>query len=164
MFKLLTPMFVFLLLGAPALQAQAPATVETRQPQQAQEEKASLTAPAPLPVMREYRGVKLGNTREEVKAAIGRAERAENSWEEYKLDSGDLITVHYNDKGIVKTIQLYFSHPTHAPTWTEVVGNAEIQQGPTGSKYARVGISEEDFWVTMFQSKSGAVTTITLSR
>jgi hypothetical protein len=74
------------------------------------------------------------------------------------------MTVHYDDKGDVKTVQLYFADPAHAPKWTEVVGDAEIQEKSTGSKYARAVNEKENFWVAMFQSNTGAVTTITLSR
>jgi hypothetical protein len=85
-------------------------------------------------------------------------------WDEFKLGGSDLMTVRYNDKDVSKAIQLYFTNPAHAPAWTEVVGNAEIQQNPTGSRFARAENKEENFWITMFQSKTGAVTTITLSR
>jgi hypothetical protein len=43
-------------------------------------------------------------------------------WDEFKLGGSDLMTVHYDDKGAVKTIQLYFTNPAHAPKWTQVVG------------------------------------------
>jgi hypothetical protein len=65
---------------------------------------------------------------------------------------------------ITKTIQLYFTNPAHAPKWTQVVGNAEIQARPTGSKYARAVNKDENFWVAMLQSNTSAVTTVTLSR
>jgi len=86
--------------------------------------------------MREYRGVKHGMIRDEVKAAMGETTRAGMGWNEFKL-GGDLMTVHHYDKGAVKTIQLYFTNPAHAPKWTEVVGDAEIREKLTGSKYAR---------------------------
>jgi hypothetical protein len=41
---------------------------------------------------------------------------------------------------------------------------AEIAQNEGGSKHARAVVSEENFWVTMFQSKDQSVTTITISR
>lgn len=150
--------FSFALVLCPALFAQTPATAEPQRPQRPQ------TALQVLPPMREYRGVKLGMNRDAVKAAVGKTSRAAMDWDEFKLGGGDLMTVRYNDKDYVKTIQLYFTNPDRAPKWTEVVGNAEIQEKPTGSKYARAVNKEENFWVTMFQSNTGAVTTVTLSR
>ncbi len=160
MFRLLTILFTLALCGAPSLYAQTPATPEAQQPQQPQQAQYSEA----LPVMREYRGVKLEMKREEVKAVMGDTARAGHDWDEFKLSDADLMTVHYNVNSVVKTIQLYFTNPQHAPKWTEVVGYAEIQQKPTGSRYARAVNKEENFWVTMFQSRTGAVTTITLSR
>lgn len=156
MSRLLAVLFALVL--CPALFAQTPVTAEPQQPQQPQ---AALQT---LPLMREYRGVKLGMNRDAVKAAVGKPSRAAMDWDEFKLGGGDLMTVRYDDKGAVKTIQLYFTNPAHAPKWTEVVGNAEIQEKSTGSKYARAINKEENFWVTMFQSNTGAVTTVTLSR
>lgn len=152
------PAFLFALVLCPALFAQTPAAAE---PQQSQQPQAPLQT---LPLMREYRGVKLGMNRDAVKAAVGKTSRAAMDWDEFKLGGGDLMTVRYDDRGAVKTIQLYFTNPAHAPKWTEVVGNAEIHEKPTGSKYARAVNREENFWVSMFQSNTGAVTTITLSR
>jgi hypothetical protein len=152
------PAFLFALVLCPALFAQTPATAEPQRPQLPQ---AALQT---LPLMREYRGVKLGMNRDAVKAAVGKTVRAAMDWDEFKLSGGDLMTVRYDDKDAVKTIQLYFTNPDRAPKWTEVVGNAEIEEKSTGSKYARAIDKEENFWVTMFQSNTGAVTTVTLSR
>jgi hypothetical protein len=163
MFNILIILLLLMLCSAPLLFAQTPATADLQQQQQ------KLRMPShdiiePLPVMHEYRGIKLGMNREGVKAVMGKTMRAGHDWDEFKLGSSDLMTVRYEGKGIVKTIQLYFTNPDHAPKWTEVVGNAELHQKPSGSQYARAVNKEENFWVTMFQSKTGAVTTITISR
>jgi hypothetical protein len=158
MSRLLAILSALVLCGALALFAQTPAPAESQQPQQPQ------TALQSLPLMREYRGVKLGMNRDAVKAAMGKTTRAGTDWDEFKLGGGDLMTVRYDSQKVVKTIQLYFTDPAHAPKWNEVVGDAEILKKPTGSKYARAENKEENFWVTMFQSNTGAVTTVTLSR
>lgn len=158
MFRLTVILFALVLFGAPALLAQTPATGEPQQSEQPQ------AAPQALPLMREYRGVKLGMNRDAVKSALGETERSGSGWDEFKLGGSDLMTVRYDSQGTVSTIQLYFTNPEHAPKWAEVVGDAEIQEKETGSKYARVENREGNFWVAMFQSKTGAVTTITLCR
>ena len=166
MFRLLTILFALALYVAPALHAQTTNLPDSRQSQQAAQSQQPQQAQDPqiLPVLREYRGVKLEMEREQVEAAMGRPANSGKDWDEYKLGNGDLMTVRYNDKGVVNTIQLYFTDPSRAPKWTEVVGEAEIQEKSTGSKFARAVNNEENFWVTMFQRKSGDVTTITLSR
>jgi hypothetical protein len=136
------------------------APAQAQQPGQEQNAKAEAEAPK---VMREFRGVKLDLTSAEVRAALGKPETASDNREEYKLNGDGLLTIHYQD-GRVRTIQLYFTDPRSAPSWAEVVGDAEIVQNESGSKHARAAVSEENFWVTMFQSKDQSVTTITISR
>jgi hypothetical protein len=164
MFRLLAILFTLALWGAPALQAQTPGAAESQRSQEEQRQTPPEAMPEAAPVMREYRSVKLGMNREDVKAVMGETSQAGQDWDEFKLGGGDLMTLRYDAEGVVKTIQLYFTNPERAPKWIEVVGNAEIQQKPTGSKYARAVNKEENFWATMFQSKNGDVTTITLSR
>jgi hypothetical protein len=166
MFRSLTILLALTLCGAQALYAQTPAAPEARQPQQAEQSLQPHQSQATeiLPVLREYRGVKLDMGREQVKAVMGGPAQSEKDRDEFKLGGGDFMTVRYGDMGGVKTIQLYFAEPAHAPKWAEVVGDAEIQEKSTGSKFARAVNKEKNFWVTMFQSKGGAVTTVTLSR
>lgn len=154
------------MLVAPMALAQSSSTEQTQQEAQQQPEAVKQQMHEPAKVMREFNGVKLGMKSEEVQAALGkpaRLDKKQNS-AEFKLDGGDLMTVHYNKQGAVKIIQLYFSDAERAPKFEDVVGDAEIQQRPNGSKYARRVVGEEKFWVTMYQSKSGAVTTVTISR
>lgn len=160
MFRMSAVLLALMLFSAPALLAQTP---DTPQANGSSSEEAA-EAPNALPVMSEYRNVKLGMSREQVSSAMGKAKQKGEGWEEFDLDNGNLMTVRYDDKGVVKTVQLYFSDSSQAPSWTEVVGNAEIEERPDGSKFARAVAPGENYWVTMFQSKSGAVTTITLSR
>ncbi|HKX31527.1 MAG TPA: hypothetical protein VJ302_27820 [Blastocatellia bacterium] len=141
--------------GTPALQAPAPTT--TAVPQAPPEQ------PKPsLPLLHEFHGIKLGMTQQEVKSVLGKTSQKGKDWDEFKLDGDDLMTVRYDDQQHVKRIQLYFADPAHAPSWTEVVGQAQIEDRPNGSRYARADNVAENFWVTMFQSKN--ITTITLGR
>jgi hypothetical protein len=120
--------------------------------------------PAPIKVMREYKGVKLGLTREQVHTALGKPEISSENMEDYKLMGNDTITVHY-EKGEVKAIQLSFLDPKNAPAWKDVVGEtAEVTQLDNGGKHARTMIPEEKFWVSIYQSKDGSSTQITISR
>jgi hypothetical protein len=120
--------------------------------------------PAPIKVMREYKSVKLGLTREQVHTALGKPATTSESMEDYNLNGDDTMTVHY-DKGEVKAIQISFLDPKHAPAWKDVVGEtAEVIQLDNGGKHARTMISEEKFWVSIYQSKDGSTTQITISR
>jgi hypothetical protein len=120
--------------------------------------------PAPVKVMREYKGIKLGMTREQVHTALGKPANTSENVEDYKLMGDDTMTVHY-EKDEVKAIQLSFFDPKNAPTWQDVVGEtAEVTQLDNGAKHARTMVSEEKFWVSFYQSKDGSTTQITISR
>lgn len=121
------------------------------------------TATLQSKLMREYKGVRLGMKPEEVQAALGKPENKTDSSEEFKLGGDDTLTVYY-EGGTVKTISLLFTEAKNAPAWTEVVGNAEVKEQPNGAKVARVENAEEKFWISMYQNKSGTMTTITISR
>ena len=114
-------------------------------------------------VLNEYKGVKLGMKRDAVKAALGEPETSSDTSDDFKLTGDDKMTVHY-DNGEVKAIQLAFSDPKHAPAWKEVVGDAEVSELPNGAKTARKTIEAEKFWVSIYQTKDGLITRITISR
>ncbi|MFN7946262.1 MAG: hypothetical protein U0Z53_13000 [Blastocatellia bacterium] len=124
---------------------------------------ATLTAAPQDKVMREYKGVRLGMKPEEVEAALGKPANKNEGSEEYKLSGDDSMTIYY-DGGTVKTISLLFTEAKNAPAWTEVVGHAEVKTNDNGSKVARVESAEGKFWISMYQNKSGTMTTITISR
>lgn len=116
-----------------------------------------------IKVMREFRGVKLGLKSDAVRAALGKPENTNENREEYKLGDDDTLTVHY-DNGAVRAIQLRFTSGKNVPSWKDVVGETAIQQNENGSKVARVVVTAENFWVSMYQNKEGTVTSITISR
>lgn len=121
----------------------------------------------PLPqagkVLREYKGIKLGMKREQVRAALGAAESPSDVSEEFKLTGDDTMTIRY-ENGEVKAIQLAFQDTKNAPAWKEVVGDAEVMELANGAKTARKVVADEKFWVSIYQNKEATVTRITISR
>lgn len=117
----------------------------------------------PGKVMREYKGVKLGMKRDDARAAAGKVESSTDSSDEFKLTGDDTMTIHY-DNGAVKAIQLAFLESKNAPAWKDVVGDAEVSETGAGAKFSRKTVPAENFWVTIYQSKDGTVTRITISR
>ncbi len=147
-------MLVIVVLSLPVALAQAPTQATTAQ-----------EAPkAEVVTLRELHGVKLNMPRDEVKILFHKAKHSTKQMDEFKLEGGDILTIHYGAKGLVRAIQLYSTDANRAPAWTNVIGDAQVQARANGSRFARKIVKAEKFWVTMYQSKSGAVTTITISR
>jgi len=113
--------------------------------------------------MHEFKGVKLGMKRDEARAAAGKAESTSDEMDEFKLTGDDTMTIRY-DNGEVKAIQLAFLDPKNAPAWKDVVGDAEVNEMANGAKTARKVMADEKYWVSMYQSKDGSTTRITISR
>ncbi|MDQ3012256.1 MAG: hypothetical protein M3X11_16290 [Acidobacteriota bacterium] len=113
--------------------------------------------------MREFKGVKLGMKRDEARAAAGKPESSGGDTDEFKLTGDDTMTVRY-ENGEVKAIQLAFLDSKNAPAWKEVVGDAEVSQMANGAKTARKVITDEKCWVSIYQSKDGSTTRITIMR
>ncbi|MBO0799200.1 MAG: hypothetical protein J2P31_10315 [Blastocatellia bacterium] len=98
-----------------------------------------------------------------MRKVLGKSDNYNKDQDNFKIDGDNTLTTLY-DNDSVKMIQLYFLEPKKAPSWVDVVGDTNIEQRPDGSKLAEAEIQEENFRVSMFQSKSGDVTTITISR
>jgi hypothetical protein len=113
--------------------------------------------------MHEFRGVKLGMKRDEVRKALGNPEHTSDDSDDFKLTGDDTMTVRY-DNGEVKAIQLAFLDAKNAPVWKDVVGDADVNEMANGAKTARKVVAEEKFWVSIYQSKDGSTTRITISR
>jgi hypothetical protein len=124
---------------------------------------AGASYPAQDKVMREFKGVKLGMKREAVKAAMGNPTNSTDTSDDFKLTGDDTMTVHY-DNGEVKAIQLAFLDPKNAPAWKDVVGDAPVNELANGAKNSRVTMEAEKFWVSIYQTKDGMITRITISR
>jgi len=126
-------------------------------------QSAGVVHPAQNKVFSEYKGVKLGMKRDAVKTALGSPENSSDTSDDFKLTGDDTMTVHY-DNGEVKAIQLSFLDPKNAPAWKDVVGDAPVSELSNGGKTARRTMEAEKFWVTIYQSKEGTTTRITISR
>lgn len=114
-------------------------------------------------VMHEFKGVKLGMKRDDARAAAGKPESSGDDSDEFKLTGDDTMTLRY-DNGEVKAIQLAFLDPKNAPAWKDVVGDAEVNEMANGAKTARKVVEHEKFWVSIYQSKDGSITRVTISR
>jgi hypothetical protein len=114
-------------------------------------------------VLSEFKGVKLGMKRDAVKAAMGAPKSSSDTSDDFNLTGEDSMTVHYENEE-VKAIQLAFIDPKNAPSWKDVIGDAELSETANGAKTARKILEAEKFWVSYYQTKDGTITRITISR
>lgn len=114
-------------------------------------------------VMHEYKGVRLGMSRDQVKEAMGKPSDSTDMSDDFKLTGEDMMTIHY-ENNLVKAIQIAFFDIKNVPEWKAVVGDAEVNQSDSGARHARKVMADENYWVSIWQNKDGSMTRITISR
>lgn len=112
-------------------------------------------------VMRDFKGVNLRMTKEEVHKLLGKPATEESDIDEWKMIGDDTVTIRYDDSK-VKAIQLEFLDPKNAPRLKDVVGDAEVSILDNGAKTARKVLNEENFWVSYYQNKDETRIRITI--
>ena len=108
---------------------------------------ASTTATANLPVFRDYRGVKIGMTAEDVRAKLEDVKKGDR--QDYLVFSErETAQIFYDDQGKVTAISIdYFGDNTNAPSSDAVLG-AALQAKADGSMYQLNRYPEAGYWVS----------------
>jgi len=112
-------------------------------------------------VMKEYRGVRLGLSADEVHKLLGKPRvTSPDGAEDYVLNDENSVAIYYDANKTVNKIVLDFTGEKAAPDWKEVVGNAKVEDAGSGIKLAKYSSDEEQFSVTMWQKVGATVRTI----
>jgi hypothetical protein len=106
---------------------------------------------------REYRGVRIGMTKQEVKAKLGEAKFTDDALDFYLISENETTQIAYDAAHKVKVISTDYVDGVGAPDYLGVVG-AELVKRPDGSLYQMVRYDKERFWVSYNKSPSGTVT------
>lgn len=114
-------------------------------------------------VMHEYKGVRLGMSRDQVKEVAGKPSDSTDTSDDFKLTGEDMMTIHY-ENNMVKAIQIAFFDIKNVPEWKTVVGDAEVNHSDSGARHARKVMADDNYWVSIWQNKDGSMTRITISR
>ena len=119
-----------------------------------QTEVANVRSPAPknaattnVPVYRDYRGVTIGMSADEVRAKLNRIKKGEHQ-DLLTFSEHESAQIYYDDKGKVTAISIdYFGDASTAPTPDEVLG-ATLTAKDDGSMYQLNRYPEAGYWVS----------------
>jgi hypothetical protein len=131
---------------------------------QAQESRAPANAaPAVVqqPLYKEYKGVRLGMTAEEVRTKLGNPGFKDNEMDYYTFSDTESAQVVYDTSGKVKMITVDYLNGVGAPEPRAVVG-AEPQTMENGSLYKVVYYDNQGFWVS-YSRTAGPVIIVTVT-
>jgi hypothetical protein len=147
------------------------ANAQTQASPSAQEEvaivpnpSASNAATANVPVLTDYRGVRIGMTAEEVRAKLDRLKKGDR--QDYLVFSErESAQIYYDDTGKVTAISIdYFGDTSNAPSPDAVLG-VELQAKADGSMYQLNRYPQVGYWVSYNRTAGDKpIVTITMQK
>ena len=116
------------------------------------------------PFYADYKGVRLGMSREEVRAKLGSPGMKDSEMDYFAFSESETAQVVYDAESKVKMISVDYQDGTGAPPPATVVG-AELEQKADGSLYRIVHYHQQKFWVSYSRTSVAPVmVTITIQR
>jgi hypothetical protein len=98
------------------------------------------------PLYREFRGVKLGMSADEVRAKLGKPEEKSDAMDFFVFSDKERARVYYQDGKASAVIATYMGEDTAAPAPAAVLG-ADIEAKPDGSMYRMTPYPKAGYWV-----------------
>ena len=124
----------------------------------------SKAATSNVPVYRDYRGVKIGMTAEEVRAKLDRIKKGDGQ-DFLVYSERESAQIYYHAEGKVTAISIdYFGDNSNAPTSEAVLGVA-LQAKADGSMYQLSRYPEAGYWVSYNRTAGDKpIVTITMQK
>ena len=98
------------------------------------------------PLYREYRGVTLGMSADEVRAKLGGPQEKSDEMDFFVFNDRERARVYYKDGKASAVIATYIGRDAGAPAPAAVLG-AEIEAKPDGSMYQMTPYPQAGYWV-----------------
>jgi hypothetical protein len=131
--------------GAPQPPPQPPAETQATPP--APEQTAEPVAPADAPLYSEFKGVKIGTSRDQARKQLGSPQQKDDSQDFFVFSDRERTRVYYDGEGVVSAIIVtYIGKSAGAPTPRAVLGS-EVEAKQDGSMYKMVQYPKAGYWV-----------------
>ncbi|HJQ32198.1 MAG TPA: hypothetical protein VJ866_08470 [Pyrinomonadaceae bacterium] len=129
---------------------------------------ATPAQPAPAvaaPLYSEYKGVKIGTTRDEARKVLGSPREKDKQQDFFLLSDRERVRVYYDDKGAASAVIVtYVGKSAGAPAPKDILG-AEPEQKQDGSIYELVRYPEAGYWIAYSRTAGDEpLTIITMQR
>jgi hypothetical protein len=98
------------------------------------------------PLYREFRGIKLGMSADEVRSKLGKPEEKSDVMDFFVFSDKERARVYYQDGKVSAVIATYMGEEAAAPAPASVLG-ADIEAKPDGSMYRMTPYPQAGYWV-----------------
>lgn len=123
------------------------------------------TTPQDEPLYREYKGVALGMSADEVRKKLGKPKDAGKVQDFFVFSDRERTRVYYDDKGNASAVIVtYIGKSSNAPTPQAILG-AELESNADGSMYKLVQYPKAGYWIAYSRTAgSEPLTIITMQK
>lgn len=160
----LTAIAIVLILAVSTSNAQAVSSESTQEQVATMVNSSASKAASSVPVYKDYRGVMIGMTTDEVRSKLDRLKKG-NGQDFLVFSEHESAQIYYDDKGKVTAISIdYIGDNSSAPAPEAVLGVA-LQAKPDGSMYQLNRYPEAGYWVSYNRTAGDKpIVTITIQK
>jgi hypothetical protein len=134
-------------LGQDAPQTPSTPPAQTPAPTTQTPAPAKDVAPADQPLYTEFKGLKLGATRDEARKRLGTPQQKDDTQDFFVFSDRERARVYYDNKGVVSAVIVtYIGKSGDVPTPKAILGS-EVEPKQDGSMYSLVQYPKAGYWV-----------------
>jgi hypothetical protein len=117
------------------------------------------------PVLREYRGIKIGMTLDAVHQKLGDPKEKSDRLDIYTFSDSETAQIYYDEsKKVMAIAVIYTGRDNNAPTAKAVLGT-DVQPRPDGSAYLMIRYPKAGYWVSYSRTAGEEpIVTVTMQR
>jgi len=117
------------------------------------------------PVLREYRGVKIGMNASEVRQKLGDPKEKSDRLDLYQFSDNEMAQIYYDDaKKVMAVAVIYTGRNSNAPSAKAVLGR-EVQARADGSAHLMIRYPKAGYWVSYSRTAGDEpIVTVTMQR
>ena len=129
------------------------------------QEKVAGTNPATEPAFKDYRGVSIGMSADEVAEKLGEPAVKDNNEEVFLISDVEMVQVLYDKAGGVSALSItYSTEHTNPPTPLAILGE-DVTADADGRIYKLIRYAESGYWVAYSRSAGEApVVSVTINK
>jgi hypothetical protein len=138
--------------------------VAAQQAAGAQADEAAGEASSAAPLIKDYKGVRLGMTADEARKTLGGGEAVKEKRDVFMLSDNEMAQLYFDKDGKLQAVSVTYLPKGTAPTAAAVLG-ADVPAGADGRVYKLIRYPEAGYWVSYNRTAGDApVVTVTMTK